>query len=222
MIKNVISKIKNFSEKSNNTNIKISNSNSFIDNVKNVFSNRRNTIQFDINPINEKDIVEIIQHANCFPKAMKIQNYNVIIVRDKKKIKDIASCLSGKYIFLENSKCVFVVIRDDSKLVHTYGKKLGNKYSQQNSISFINNIQILCEFYGYGNYWIREFEEKNLRNILDVGINFEIDGIIPIGISKDKEEKCMTYSDCRTMYWDTAGMENFSERNVFKNKNQLI
>ena len=148
-------------------------------------------------------IYNIVSLSLNYPSAGNIQNTHIICVRKKDVISKIAE-LSSNQLWISQAPFVLVVIRDDTKICDLYPEK-GEKYSVQSTASCIENILLMTNAYNLGTCWVGEFEEEEIKKLLEIDENLFVDAIIPIGYPKREEEKQIKDDTFSKIYFERFG-----------------
>lgn len=143
------------------------------------FKTRRSIRKFSPENIKWKTIYEIIEGALNAPCAGNIQNYQVIVVEDKKKKHELGKIAFQQY-WLADAPTILVIVRDNYHLCQLYPDQ-GEVYAIQNSAAFIENILMLAHFYDLGACWVEAYDNDVLKELLEISPNMTVDAIIPIG-----------------------------------------
>ena len=162
------------------------------------FKTRRSIRKFSDKQVDSAVLYSIIESATNAPCAGNIQNYNIIIVTDKKKKHELGK-LAFQQFWLSDAPVLLVVVRDNYHLEQLYPQE-GKTYSIQNCAAMIENVLMLAHFHDLGACWVEAYDNEVLKEYLGIPIEHRVDAIIPIGyplenpqISKDPVEQKIYY-----------------------------
>ena len=150
-------------------------------NLCQIIKTRRSIRHFSNKEIDDKIIYDILESAVNVPCAGNIQNYQVIVVRDKDLRRDIGRFALNQG-WMENAPVHLVVLRNDTHVKQVYTVD-GHLYSIQSVSAFIQNLLILIHGAGLGGCWVGAYENQAIKDLLGIPGNKEIDAIIPVGYS---------------------------------------
>lgn len=143
------------------------------------FKTRRSIRKFSGENVKWKTIYEIIEGALNAPCAGNIQNYNIIVIEDKKRKHELGKIAFQQY-WLADAPTLLVIVRDNYHLCQLYPDE-GETYAIQNSAAMIENILMLAHFYDLGACWVEAYDNDVLKEFLGISPNMTVDAIIPIG-----------------------------------------
>lgn len=141
--------------------------------------NRRSIRKFSDEKVDWKTIYNILEASFNAPCAGNIQNFKVIVIGDEKKKKEIAKCAFRQF-WITQAPTVLIVTREDEEVKKEYFDE-GALYSVQNVSAFVENILLLASMHDLGACWVGAYHKSELKKLLEVPENVEIDAIIPVG-----------------------------------------
>jgi len=130
-----------------------------------------------------RDILECIDATRQAPMAGGIFSLQFLIVNEEKIIKKIAEFSSQE--FIEQAKYVVIVITKPSQTTLNF-KKRAKKYLPQQAGAAIQNFLLKLTELGLSTCWIGHFEDSQIKHLLNVPEENEIEAMFPIGYSKEK------------------------------------
>lgn len=149
---------------------------------------RRSIRSFVPKDIPESIIREILTAGIHAPSSGNIQNWEFIVVRDRKTKKLLSeSALHQK--FIEEAGVVIVVCSDWKRVERAYGRRGRELYSVQNTAAAIQNILLAAWDLGLGTCWIGAFDEEDVKKILKIPKDIKPVAIIPVGYPENVENK---------------------------------
>lgn len=143
------------------------------------FKTRRSIRKFSGENIKWKTIYDIIEGALNAPCAGNIQNYEIIVVEDKKRKHELGK-IAFQQFWLADAPTILIVVRDNYHLTQLYPEE-GEVYAIQNSAAMIENILMLAHFHDLGACWVEAYDNDVMKEFLGIPPNRTVDAIIPIG-----------------------------------------
>lgn len=132
-----------------------------------------------------KDIAEAINAARLAPLAGNIPSLKFLVVTEKEEIRKIADAANQDWI--KFTDIVVAVCSDDKNLVLSYGER-GKKYAKQQAGAAIENFILKLEDLGLSTCWVGAFYDEEMKKVLKVPHDIDIEAVLPIGY-EDKKEK---------------------------------
>lgn len=142
-------------------------------------STRRSVRDFSSKDVEFKKILELVKASFNAPCAGNIQNYKVVIVKDEKKICELAK--DRDQYWMERAKYVIAILRNDKLLKDMFPSDY-LKYSLQNTSALAQNMITLISAARFGCCWVDVFSKDIVSGILDIThLDYIPDILIPIG-----------------------------------------
>lgn len=151
-----------------------------------VLKKRRSIRKFKKKIVSEGDVSEIVNAGNYSPSSGNIQNWEFIVVKDpdvRDKVADV--CVDGSWI--KKADFLVVVLNDESEVVEYY-KERGKKYAIQNCAAATQNMLLKAADLGIGSCWIGAYDDKKVREILQIPEDLAIEAILAFGYAAEKGE----------------------------------
>ncbi|TAL58976.1 MAG: nitroreductase [Bacteroidetes bacterium] len=150
---------------------------------------RQSDRKYSSKPIEKEKLDRIIEAARMAPSACNAQPWKFIIVTDpllREKIAEAASArLLGMNSFVNQAPVLVVVIREQPNMSSKVGGTIKNKdYSLIDIGITSENICLQAKAEGIGSCMIGWFDEKMLREILDIPGSKRVELIITLGYSE--------------------------------------
>jgi nitroreductase len=79
-----------------------------------------------------------------------------------------------------------VVLADLKESAQKYGKRGVELYSIQDATIFTSYLQLVITSLGLASCWVGAFDEKELKNVLEIEENLKPLAIIPVGYAAEK------------------------------------
>lgn len=154
----------------------------FIDVIK----TRRSVRDFLDNPIPNNILTDILTAGQLAPSCQNKQCWRYIVVKDKKIINKLAlhSGIIGKVnFFIKNAPIIIVAVANPKDSCYLNEQ---HYYLVDVGISF-QQMMLTAWNYGIGSCWLAAFNEKKVKDILDVPYNYRIIALSPFGYPKDRK-----------------------------------
>lgn len=150
-----------------------------------IIENRHSVRKFLKKKPSWRAIALAINSARLGPLAGNIPNLRFIIVSDEKIIEKLAEAANQDWI--KQAFYVVVVCSKDENLVLSYGER-GKKYARQQSGAAIENFWLKLVELGLSTCWVGAFYDEEVRRILKIPEDIEIEAMFPIGYEDAKEK----------------------------------
>jgi len=154
--------------------------------LKEAIRNRYSVRSFHATPISQQILEEILLAANQAPSAGNLQARDFIIVDDQ-RIKDQLCVAALQQTFLAEAPIIIVVCANHKRIA-PYGARGKDLYCIQDAAAAVEHILLAAVDHGLGACWVGAFNEQMVSRILKVPTYIRPVAMIPIGVSKIKEE----------------------------------
>ncbi|MGB9561431.1 MAG: nitroreductase family protein [bacterium] len=142
----------------------------------NEIKNRRSIREYLPKPVENEKLERILKAGQLAPTAKNKQNLKFIVVRDPETKKRIAEA-SRKQMFIAEADCVVVICGTEPEYVMMCGQPA---YVIDASIAADHMIlQATAE--GLGSCWIGAFDEKKVKEILNIPDSFRVPILFTLG-----------------------------------------
>lgn len=150
-----------------------------------------------------RTIIECIDAARYAPMAGNNYTLKFIVVDDVEKIRKIAEAAQQNHV--GQVHLIVVVCSNPSRPMNEYGKT-GEVYSRQQAGAAIENFLLKVEESGLATCWVGYFIEDQVKEILKIPNEMNVEAIFPIGyeFEKPKVRKAKIDMD-RILYFNTFG-----------------
>ncbi|MHA1821115.1 MAG: nitroreductase family protein [Promethearchaeota archaeon] len=148
---------------------------------KEVIKARRSIRNFKEKPVPDEIISEILESARLAPTWANMQGVRHIVVKDPAKVKKISKAIGQKWT--ERAPCFIIVAispRDSGKNMN------GLEYYPVDAAIHMEHIILAATEKGLGTCWIGYFNEKEVKNILEIPSKIRVIGITPLGYPNEK------------------------------------
>jgi len=132
-----------------------------------------------------RKIIKAIDLARFAPRAGNIFPHKFILIKDRKKIKELEYACQQS--FVGSVYYIVAVVSDDSKLKRSFGER-GERYARQQAGAVIENFLLALNEQGLATCWVGHFYDDEVRRILEIPDDCIVEALFPIG----KETKIKT------------------------------
>lgn len=158
---------------------------------------RHSVRRYTIKSPNWRDIIKAIDVARLAPLAGNIPTIKFIIVTEDDKIQELADACQQD--FVGTAKYIVAVCTDASQLVRSYDDKKGNRFASQQAGAAIENFLLKITELGLSTCWVGAFADEQVKRILQIPENAEVEALFPIGYEmppKSKQRSKPTLNSC--------------------------
>ncbi len=131
-----------------------------------------------------RKIVECIDSARFAPMAGGNYSLKFILVDDPEKIREMAEACQQD--FVGTVSYVVVACSTPSRTTNAYGKQ-GEVFLRQQAGAAIENFLLKIQESGLSTCWIGYFIEEQIRRILQIPENIQVEALFPIGFEYEKK-----------------------------------
>lgn len=171
-------------------------------NIDALAKKRKSVRSFKSKKVSWKQILDAIDTALQGPFAGNHNNLNFLIIESKETIKQVASFCDQSWV-VEASSLV-LVLSDDTHLENIYGER-GRVYSRQQAGAAIQTMLLKLTEIGLGSCWVGAYTDELIKQKLKIPQHIQIEAIIPVGYSNDKEGKKPKRSLETVLSWEKWG-----------------
>ena len=135
-------------------------------------------------PIGDQAEKAILEAANNAPSAGNLQAYEIIVVRDAARKRELAK-VSWEQYFLADAPVVLVFCANPDRNREKYGARGAERYCIQDASIACAYVQLAAAALGLGSCWIGAFEEADVQRILKTPTAWRPIAILPVGVPAD-------------------------------------
>jgi len=170
---------------------------------------RTSTKKFNSKKPDWRDIIECIDAARYAPVAGGNCTLKFILVDNKESIKKIAE--ASQQDFIAATHYVVVICSSPSRLINAYGKQ-GETYSRQQAGAAIQNFLLKIQEEGLSTCWVGYFVENQIKKILKIPEETNVEAIFPIGFEYEKKRSEKVRIDLdNILYFNLYGNKRMKE-----------
>jgi nitroreductase len=153
-------------------------------NVIDAIKARKSVRSYLEKPIEEEKLVSVLEAGRLAPSASNRQEWRFIIVRDKTTRKKISEAANGQS-FVGNAPAIIVACAETDEHVMMCGQQC---YPIDLAIA-LEHIALAAVETGLGTCWIGAFDERQVKQILDIPNEIRVVGLMPLGYPTDPSIK---------------------------------
>jgi nitroreductase len=153
-------------------------------NFAEVVDHRYSVRSFCNTPVDERKLHPILDAINKAPSAGNLQAFEVVIVRDAERKKQLVLA-SFEQSFIEQAPVVLVFLANPDRNRAKYGQRGAELYSLQDTTIACTYAQLAATATGLGSCWVGAFNEDKVREIVGAPAAWRPVAILPIGVPAD-------------------------------------
>ncbi len=126
---------------------------------------RRSIRRFKERNIKKEEVAEILKAARWTPSAGNRQPWEIIVVRDRDLIEELAE-ISLEQDWMKSASLIFVVCLNEELAEGSYGKRGVEVYGMQATGALIENMLLRITEMGLGACWVGSFDEDRVEDLI--------------------------------------------------------
>jgi len=144
----------------------------------NLIETRKSIRSYKPQEVEEEKLNYIIQAFRKAPSAKNLQPWKLIVVKDKKKISDLAIACNNQTFLSEAPILIVACAKEDE----AYGVMGGYMNSYPIDVALaLEHLILAATEKGLGTCWIGAFKEKLVKDLLDIPKTVRVVAITPVG-----------------------------------------
>ena len=148
---------------------------------------RRSIRAFQGQIVEEEKMNRIIEAVNLAPSAGNLQAYEIVVVKDSRRKRELAEAAGGQDFLSEAPVClVFLAYPERSS--RKYGKRGSGLYSLQDATIAAAYAQLVATALGLASTWVGAFDEEAVAKIVKAPRDKRPIAILPIGYGRETPE----------------------------------
>jgi Nitroreductase len=152
-----------------------------------VLKKRYSVRAYKPDPISDETLKQILEAINSAPSAGNLQAYEVVVVRDPERKRQLARAAWGQW-FIAEAPVVLVFVANPERNRFRYGKRGDELYSLQDATIACTFAHLAAVALGLGSCWIGAFDDDAVRQVIGASRNMRPVAILPIGVPADMPE----------------------------------
>jgi nitroreductase len=168
-----------------------------------IIEKRKSIRSYKPQEVSEEDLNYVLEAFRKAPSAKNLQPWKLIVVRDRKKINDLAVACNNQ-TFLTQAPVLIVACALEEE---AYGKMGGYMSSFPVDIGIaMEHLILAATEKGLGTCWIGAFNEKLVKDVLDIPDNVRVVALTPLGYPAEegrlRSRKSLSEIVCYDRYTD--------------------
>jgi nitroreductase len=151
-------------------------------NVLDTIRTRRSVRKYKTDSIPDKDLKIILETAQQAPSAGNKQPWKFIIVRDAETKKKLGQKARRQH-WIGDAGVIIAALAMDKKDPSIY-----ERWVERDVMTAVEHMVLSAWELGYGTCWIGAFEQKDIKEILDIPEEMTVINLLPIGVPDQKPE----------------------------------
>ncbi len=152
-----------------------------------VLKKRYSVRAYKPDPVDDATLTKILEAINSAPSAGNLQAYEVIVVRDPERKRQLARAAWDQW-FIAQAPLVLVFVANPQRNQWRYGKRGAELYCLQDATIACSYAQLASVALGLGSCWIGAFDDDAVRKVLGIPQSMRPVAILPIGAPADFPE----------------------------------
>jgi nitroreductase len=144
---------------------------------------RRSIRAFTSKPVEEDKIRRVLEAANAAPSAGNLQSYEIFLIKDEEKKKEMAGAVATAYSgnnFIANAPVVLVFCANRER-AGKYGERGRSLYAVQDATISAAYCQLAATALGLSSVWVGSFDEAKTLKVLKDPKGLTPVAVIPLG-----------------------------------------
>jgi len=143
-----------------------------------IIEKRKSIRSYKPQEVSEEDLNYVLEAFRKAPSAKNLQPWKLIVVKDRKKINDLAIACNNQTFLTQAPVLIVACALEDE----AYGKMGGYMNSFPVDIGIaLEHLILAATERGLGTCWIGAFNEKMVKDVLDIPDNVRVVALTPLG-----------------------------------------
>jgi len=167
-----------------------------------IIHNRRSIKKFKSTKPDWREIIECIDSMRYAPMAGNNFSLKFILVDDEKKIAELTK--ASQQEFMKEAQYVLVICTTPGRTEIAYGDR-GKGYLKQQAGAAIQNFLLKITEYKLATCWIGHFVDEQVKDILDIPKDMNVEAMFPIGYPMKRPESKRIIELDNVLYFNKYG-----------------
>jgi nitroreductase len=143
-----------------------------------IIEKRKSIRSYKPQEVSEEDLNYVLEAFRKAPSAKNLQPWKLVVVKDIKKINDLAIACNNQTFLTQAPVLIVACALEDE----AYGKMGGYMNSFPVDIGIaLEHLILAATEKGLGTCWIGAFNEKMVKDVLDIPDNVRVVALTPLG-----------------------------------------
>jgi len=167
-------------------------------NIEDAIKKRKSIRRYSDSKPDWRKIIKAIDASRYAPMAGNLFSLRFILVQDKDKIVRLKQACQQD--FVGKAHYIVVVVSDITKVKMSYGDRT-EKFARQQAGAGIENFLLELTRQGLCTCWTGYFVEEQVKRILEIPDNMNVEALFPIGIETRIPTKEKPKPDLENVLW---------------------
>ncbi|MDI6828198.1 MAG: nitroreductase family protein [Armatimonadota bacterium] len=149
---------------------------------------RKSVRKFEPREVEDDKINIILETINLAPSAGNLQAYEVVLVKETERRKELARAAYGQN-FLAEAPLTLIFCANPMQSASKYGKRGAELYSIQDATIAAAYCQLAATALGLASVWVGAFDPKAVSEIIKAPASILPIAMIPIGYAAEEPER---------------------------------
>lgn len=141
---------------------------------------RRSIREFRSERVEDEKLERILSAIRLVPSAGNLQAYEVILIRDSRRKKELVRAAWGQR-FIARASVVLAFVANPERNFHRYRQRGESLYSVQDATIACTYAHLAATALGLGSVWVGAFDDAAVAEILNVQSPLRPVALLPIG-----------------------------------------
>ena len=146
-----------------------------------VIDHRFSVRSFKSTAVDDATLQAILETANNAPSAGNLQAFEVVVIRDPGRKRQLAKA-SLDQLFIAEAPLALVFLANPDRNRAKYGSRGAELYSMQDATIACTYAQLAATASGLGTCWVGAFNEDKVREIVGAPNAWRPVAILPLGV----------------------------------------
>jgi nitroreductase len=145
-----------------------------------VLEKRRSVRAFTSEPVTAGELGAILKAVGSAPSAGNLQAYEVVAVRDRAKVAELAGATAGQ-TFIAGAQVCLVFLANPARSAVDYGQRGRSLYCVQDATIAACHAHLACAALGLSSVWVGAFADDAVRRAVAAPRDLVPVCVLPIG-----------------------------------------
>jgi nitroreductase len=145
-----------------------------------VLSRRRSVRAFTSDPVTAEELDAVLEAISSAPSAGNLQAFEVVAVRDRERIAEVAKAAAGQ-TFIEGAQVCLVFLANPARSAVDYGERGRSLYCVQDATIAACHAHLACAALGLSSVWVGAFADDAVRAAVSAPRDLIPVCVLPIG-----------------------------------------
>jgi nitroreductase len=149
-------------------------------NVLDAIRTRKSVRKYRNKTVEEDKLLAVLEAGRLAPSASNRQEWRFIIVKDREAKKKLAEAANSQSFIAEASVVIVACAKTDEHVM-----RCGQACYPIDVAIALDHITLVAVDLGLGTCWIGAFDEKEVKQILDIPAEIRVVALMPLGYPYD-------------------------------------